>query len=1126
MILTQSRPMVEPAPIPDAPIRAEAVDPEQSVLVQAPAGSGKTTLLTQRLLALLQRVQTPERILALTFTRKASQEMRARVMEALEAAAHDTCPPRVNPLTWTLARAARQHLQSLGIDLQQYPTRLRIETIDGFNAWLAAQLPITAGTGGQFVIARDAQRLYRQAAERALAISGNAAFANAVDRSLELNDERWALVRDLVASMLSSRESWLAVLAGHLQAHTDPDELQLRFIHAALEEDLSLLIERHLQSASGELGAERIGALSRLARGAVSRLDSTSPILGNWRNAVPDLRPIAAQVAQWRDLAAWVLTQQGTLRVSVNKNQGFPPGCAAKPEMLDVLAELGRHAAAVQTLRTVRLLPDATYSPQQWERVQAVARTLVLAAAELDTVFRVRGECDFSAVSMAAMRALGTATQPTDLNLLLDYRIEHVLVDEFQDTSNAQLDLFKVMTAGWQRGDGRTFFCVGDPMQSIYGFREAEVRAFLELAQDGLGDVPLRALRLSSNFRAQAPLVEWINATFSQILPARDDRHRGAIAYSPAVARAAAAITADSGVKMLLFDSAAAEAAQVAQEVRKRRDAHPQWRIAILVRNKSHALEIVAALQARYLKFRALEIGRLQDHPVVSDIIALSRALLHLDDRIAWLSVLRSPFVGMHLADLWTLSRGASTLWMALQDDSLHAQLSDDGRQRARRITDTLRQAFSIHDQSSLARWVERVWIALGGPCSGLSETDLASARAAFSRLEQMDASGLLDPTQFESAFDRLFPADEGDQPIEIMTIHKAKGLEFDMVIVPRLEARTRSAARSFLQQHRFSREDRPGFVLAAAAGAGEEEDALFEFLRRADQDSARLEAQRLLYVACTRAKSELWLSAVAGPQDDVDGKEFKPAAASLLGVLWPVVAQDFGRVVVAGRESVPARPTVGLRRVAADWAPPRIEDGVGPIALNAAIDSESSTPPFDWASETARQIGTLVHAQLQLLHCDAGAPARIGAQADYFRRWFAQRGVPAAQIEVATQRVIDSLLAIAEDERGRWILRADVEQEARELGLSGVLEGRIVKIVLDRTFVDQGVRWIIDYKTSQHSGGEREQFLDNEVVRYAQQMRRYARIASRLGPEPIRLGLYFPLMRAWREWPADDEAA
>lgn len=1115
--------MADGTPIPDAQVRLDAIDPAQSVLVQAPAGSGKTTLLTQRLLALLQRVQAPERILALTFTRKAAQEMRARVMEALEAAAHASCPPTVNPMTWALARAARQHLQSLGIDLQHYPTRLRIETIDGFNAWLAAQLPVTSGTGGRFVIARDEQRLYREAAERALAVRGHAMFEDAVDRSLALNDERWGVVRDLVATMLSSRESWLPVLAGHLQVHAESDEGDSRQIHAALEEDLTLLIERHLQDAFAAFGPERIATLSRLAKGAVSLIESSSAVLTHWRTVDTELRPDAAQVALWRDLALWMSTTTGEVRLTVNKHQGFPPGTAAKAEMVDVLAEIRRHPDAVQALRMVRLLPAPTYDPQQWSRVQAVARTLVLAAAELDTVFRVRGESDFTAVSLAAMRALGTAAEPTDLNLLLDYRIEHVLVDEFQDTSNAQLDLFKVMTAGWQHGDGRTFFCVGDPMQSIYGFREAEVRAFLELADEGLGDVPLRPLRLSSNFRAQAPLVEWVNATFARIFPSRDDRHRGAIAHSPAIACAAPAPYANSGVETLLFDTAAAEAAHIAHIAQQRRDAHPGWRIAILVRNKRHALEIVAALQARSLKFRALEIVRLQDHPVVSDIIALSRALLHLDDRIAWLSMLRAPFVGMTLADLWILRRGASTVWMGLQDEELRAQLSAAGQQRAQRVTDTLRQAFSIVDQSGLARWVERVWIALGGPCTGLTDADLGSARAAFSRLEQLEASGTLDPTQFESAFDRLFPSDEGEQPIEIMTIHKAKGLEFDLVIVPRLEARTRSNSRNFLQQHRFSRDDRPGFVLATAAGVGEEEDALFEFLRRADLDSSRLEAQRLLYVACTRAKFELRLSGVADSNERT-GKEFKPTSASLLGVLWPVIGSHFVRATAIDGDPVQSHATLGLRRLAADWTPPHIDERGSQEPLN--VTESSSMPPFDWASETARQIGTLVHAQLQHLRCDAQAPARIQAQAANFRRWFAQRGVPAGQIEAATARVIDSLLAVAEDERGRWILRPNLDQEARELALSGVLEGRIVKIVLDRTFVDQGVRWIIDYKTSQHSGGERERFLDNEVVRYAQQMRRYARIAAALGKEPIRLGLYFPLMRAWREWAADDGAA
>ena len=109
---------------------------------------------------------------------------------------------------------------------------------------------------------------------------------------------------------------------------------------------------------------------------------------------------------------------------------------------------------------------------------------------------------DFAAVSMAALRALGSDGAPTDLTLRLDYRLQHILVDEFQDTSSAQLTLVQQLTAGWEQGDGRSIFCVGDPMQSIYGFREAEVRAFLELAAGGHRRGALRGAAAAKQFFA------------------------------------------------------------------------------------------------------------------------------------------------------------------------------------------------------------------------------------------------------------------------------------------------------------------------------------------------------------------------------------------------------------------------------------------------------------------------------------------------------------------------------------------------------------------------------------------------------------------------------------------------
>jgi ATP-dependent exoDNAse (exonuclease V) beta subunit len=178
-------------------------------------------------------------------------------------------------------------------------------------------------------------------------------------------------------------------------------------------------------------------------------------------------------------------------------------------------------------------------------------------------------------------------------------------------------------------------------------------------------------------------------------------------------------------------------------------------------------------------------------------------------------------------------------------------------------------------------------------------------------------------------------------------------------------------------------------------------------------------------------------------------------------------------------------------------------------------------TPIFDWAGETARRVGTLVHAELHAMNAAAMGEQIIRAREPHFRRWLALHGVPADRLHAAAARVLDALIGVHGDPRGRWILQ-QARDDVREHALSGRLQGEVARVVFDRSFVDDsGVRWVIDYKTSQHTGGGLDQFLDREVERYRAQLQRYALLAQRLGPEPVRLGLYFPLMRAWREWAA-----
>lgn len=1114
----------------DHAARQQAIAAAGSVLVQAPAGSGKTTLLAQRYLRLLAAVDAPEQILALTFTRRAAQEMRERVLQALQAATSIACPAGMNAQTWGLGVAARDHMMTRGLDLERHPSRLRIETIDAFNAWLAGQLPVTAGAGSSLSLADTPQPLYEEAARRALAYDATDQFGRAVDRVLALDDQRWHGLVKLVSGMLPSRDRWLPLLAGRLQAASALDDAQLREVRRHLDEDLGLLVARTLGLAQEAIGRERLPVLSRLMHGAAARLRDPRLPLADWQDDDSALRPGVEDFARWRAVARLLLTGDAAYRRRFTKTEGFAPQCADKAVMMDLLAELEREPAVLRALVEIRVLPAPRYDDAQWGRVREVAQLLVLAAAQLEQVFRDRGMVDFPAVSMAALRALGTAETPTDLSLRLDYRLHHILVDEFQDTSSAQLELVKLLTAGWQRGDGRSVFCVGDPMQSIYGFRQAEVRAFLELAEEGIGDVRFEVARLRSNFRSAKPLVEWINACFSRIMPRSDDRERGAIAFRPSESALPPAASGASAVSLRGFANRQDEARAIADTIAEHAVEHPHWRIVVLVRARSHARDIAASLRARSIPFRAVDIEPLKDRPVVRDLVTTLCALLHLGDRVAWLALLRAPWIGLTLADLLVIARAGPVVWQSLTNDAVVSELTEDGRDRCIRLRRTLEAALRIRSHGTLTRWVEQTWIALGGAGCAAGAQDLDHVRAVFSRLRELEEGGLPDAADLSSSFDDLYAEHRAPAGVEIMTIHKSKGLEFDMVIVPALDRHIPRNDEQLLLSHQFARVGRDGMVMASRPGVGEDSDALFEFLRYQTRDAAELEADRLLYVACTRARWRLQLTATIGENDageegDGDAGDpppWRPHAGSLLAVLWPVVGREFSVAPAAQPTGeAPAPPRGGpLRRVPGGWSPDAdavLHAAAAPADLPV---SREETPVFDWAGETARRVGSLVHAELQTMDLDAGSEAHIKARAGHFRRWLALHGVPLERLQDASERVMAALIAVQRDSRGRWILQKGYRDDVREHALSGHFRGALVRVVFDRSFVDhEGVRWVIDYKTSQHGGGNLDEFLDREVERYRPQLTRYAALAAKLGPETVRVGLYFPLMRAWREW-------
>ena len=184
-------------------------------------------------------------------------------------------------------------------------------------------------------------------------------------------------------------------------------------------------------------------------------------------------------------------------------------------------------------MNKVRCLPDPNYSDQQWAVLEALLVVLPYSVATLKQVFTDRRETDFSEIAQEALLSLGDAEEPTELSLSLDYEIHHILLDEFQDTSRSQYDLLNKLTAGWQADSGKTLFLVGDPMQSIYRFREAEVSLFLDTQRNGIGELQPEFLRLETNFRSDPLIIDWFDRVFKKVFPARDDRASGAVTFSP-----------------------------------------------------------------------------------------------------------------------------------------------------------------------------------------------------------------------------------------------------------------------------------------------------------------------------------------------------------------------------------------------------------------------------------------------------------------------------------------------------------------------------------------------------------------------------------------------------------------
>lgn len=1091
--------------------RSQACDPAASFVVQAPAGSGKTELLTQRILNLLAVVDGPEEILALTFTRKAAAEMRGRVIEALAMRKPDD-PDSHRMQTWQMAQAARARSEERGWHVEQYPARLRMMTMDSFTHALASQMPLLSGFGDIPHPCNHPFPLYREAAEAAVdsLIRRNREQAGAL---LLHQDHNAVALIGLLAEMLGKRDQWLRDVEGNAG--------DLAGLRVSLEGSLAAIMQQALQQCS-ELfpPAAKAELPALIAFAASNRGDEDLQHLQAWPEAVIEQLPL------WQRLCAELMTGKSLRKPGgINAKRGFPAGkefSARKIQFQDWLEQLAAVSGLEESLADLMLLPEeACISDSQWQVLEALFTLLGMANTQLQRLFEHRGEADFIEIAMRAMRALEDGDGlPTDLLLKLDYRIRHVLVDEFQDTSLLQIRLLQCLTAGWQAGDGadRSLFMVGDPMQSIYRFRKAEVGLFL-LAAENRAELPdVEKLTLERNFRSSPAIVAWLNRAFADIFPREPDIMLGAVEYAPA--RPALSHQGLVRLHVQQEKNDAQEAAEVVAAVQEylsqQTPSGKTPRIAILARFRKHLHTIMPVLSEAGIAFRAIDILPLNNRPEIRQMRALLRALLHPADRESWVALLRGPCCGLSTLDLHVLLAGdIRPVQSILNDAEVCSRLDAMTQARIEHLNAALAPCLRMAGRVAVRRLLEIAWQRIG-MAALMSEDETGNIDALLGLVSELDEAGGLRFNLLDERLEKLYAAPDGSPQaaqVDLLTMHGAKGLQWDVVMLVglgKIGPRGDSPLLAFA--------DVPvqggSHPLIAVRAAVRRSDAVYDLIRSVENKREANELERLLYVACTRAETALLMFG------HVSEKSGQATNGSLLRMLLPegLESECFAAemVMMEGEQAESSGKQAALRRIK---TPPELHE--------EQQQDEDVIAEYFWAGPEAAPIGTALHAGLQWV-AEQGSESWQGADNErvhrLMRRVLLIQGLSGEPLEQALQAVTKGLDIALSSERGRWVLSTAHRDAHCEWSLCEGVAGRMKTRVIDRSFIDaSGVRWIVDYKTGTHEGANLDDFLAGERERYSAQLEDYARlIATRDEHQyPIRLALYFPMLDAWEEWEA-----
>jgi len=812
------------------------------VMILASAGSGKTYALTNRFVRLLALGARPERIAALTFTRKAAGEFFDEILNKLAQAARDAD---------TAARLAREvdrpglgradFLKMLR-EVTDAMHRLRLGTLDSFFARIARSFPLELGLAGDFeILPAPAARLERQRVlQRMFAPAGELAaaqkeFVESFKRATFGRDEK-RLGEQLDKFLDEHQETYLA--APEPGCWGDP---------------------RRIWPGGCEWleGKADLPRAVRALREWLAQSAAEGTVRGKWEQFLqaverwtPGADPDGLKYVLEKVLAAWREIRAGRAELKFfRKVQTLDAAaCAA-------LAELARHIVGGELRRRLETTRGIHAVLRGYEAVyhDAVRRAGRLTFADVQRLLMPSDEVP------ALTREAGA-----DSRLFIDYRldseIDHWLLDEFQDTSFGQWSVLRnlIDEAVQDESGARSFFCVGDVKQAIFTWREGDPRLFREIFHHYNDAAPgaIAEEHLVRSWRSGPAVIELVNTVFSrgEVL-AEFFPGEAAATWNREWRAHESAVTDRTGQAAWLY--AADEAERWARTLELIREIKPLERglsCAVLVPKNSTAAALADFLR-REGGLPAVAESDLRvcvDNPVGGALLALLQAAAHPGDTLAWEHLRMSP---------------------------LGALLAEENLATPERLTaQVLDQIHTGGFERTVEAWGRKLEAKLA-PADAFSRARVRQFAAAA---ESFDETGSRDVAEFVQFIERYTLREvESAAVIRVMTIHKSKGLGFDVVVLPDLAGSRLDSRREGLAVRK--RADRSiEWVLELPPRLFWEQDAVLAAQVNTEEAEACYEALALLYVAMTRAKRAMYL--ITTPAGDSTSRNYPRLLAETLG--------------------------------------------------------------------------------------------------------------------------------------------------------------------------------------------------------------------------------------------------